>query len=98
VSWLYRKPKPETPKQAEPPPQPDFIVGESIIVALKCMKCGDRFEIVMYLHTVQPAPGLCKCCHQVVEWMMPPQAEQYLEFLRMETQATRREWIVRKRS
>ena len=91
MSWLSRKSKPGTPKQAEPPAPQD----ESITLALKCMKCESRFDVTFKRNVVRTAPGLCPCCQQVVEWMVMPQQVDYLEFLRIETAATRRYWIVR---
>ena len=77
MTWFRRKPERE----------------ESVVVELLCMKCRDRFEVTLSTQVPMIAPGLCKVCRQVVEWMT--KGDEYLEFLRMETEATRRKWIVR---
>jgi len=95
MSWFSHKSKPETPKQAKVRPPVPAGPEEEIIVALKCMKCKDRFEVKFSRNVVRTAPGLCPCCEQVVEWMIEPQQVDYLEFLRIETEATRRLCILR---
>ena len=95
MRWFFSKSKASEPKQAqpqtpapEPPPIPDEIT-----LTVKCMKCDERFEVTLSRKVIRTSPGLCPLCQQVLEWMT--QDERYLEFLRLETEATRRKWIVR---
>jgi len=67
----------------------------TITIRLLCMKCNERFEITVSLTKVQLARGLCPCCQTVLEWMKPPHGERYLEFLYLDCELTRKDWIVR---
>jgi hypothetical protein len=95
MSWFSQKPKPSEPKQAEPqPPAPEPKPShDEITLTVKCMKCDERFEVTFSRKVIRTSPGLCPRCQQVLDWML--QDERYLEFLRIETETTRRKWIVR---
>jgi hypothetical protein len=99
MRWFSHKPKPSEPKQAEPQtpasePQPaEPPIPDEITLTVKCMKCDERFKVTFSRKVIRTSPGLCPRCQQVLDWMV--QDERYLEFLRIETETTRRKWIVR---
>jgi len=72
----------------------ELLAPDEVTIQLACIHCAEVFEQTVKTRGVQILAGVCESCMRYGQ-MTESAKSVYLEFLRRETEATRKEWIVR---
>lgn len=67
---------------------------KQITIQLTCIHCAREFEQWVKTSGANLIAGVCECCLAYGQ-MEESAKKRYLEFLRRETESTRKDWIVR---